>query len=270
MARVTEISWFSPHSLDTDVARLKNGRVFLGTYFFHAFFSMLYEVRCLQTLYQLPFEIIMILGLDLFCRIWVCALARSGAGASLVLRCQRRCVYVLFIQPSQTDTVRPPGPCYGPDRQLKGDFSTHLGLGNLLGSHRDRLGRKKWNGLRAMFWPENVMSSMFVLKPALWAKLNLPQKRLEPSVLSTDCITLLGTTLYTPYHQNWVWCFVFCKEHVCLQRKKWAANFVQPPQISFLRCWWEKAEKRADFMFPIEVPFSVKHFLASSCSSPPM
>ena len=44
MARVTEISWFSPHSLDTDVARLKNGRVFLGTYFCHAFISMLYEV----------------------------------------------------------------------------------------------------------------------------------------------------------------------------------------------------------------------------------
>ena len=61
----------------------------------------------------------------------------------LVLRCQRRCVYVLFIQPSQTDTAPPPGPCYAPDRQLKGDFWTHLGLGSLLGGLGVRLGPEK-------------------------------------------------------------------------------------------------------------------------------
>ena len=97
--------------------------------------------------------------------------------SGLVLRCQRRCVYLLFIQPSRTGTAwRAPGPCSALDRQLRGDFSTHLGLGSLWGSSRVRLGAEKVKEAGAMFWPEDVMSSMFALKPALWAKRNSAQK----------------------------------------------------------------------------------------------
>ena len=88
--------------------------------------------------------------------------------SGLVLRCQRRCVYLLFIQPSRTGTAwRAPGPCSALDRQLRGDFSTHLGLGSLWGSFRVKLGAEKVKEAGAMFWPEDVMSSMFALKPAL-------------------------------------------------------------------------------------------------------
>ena len=67
--------------------------------------------------------------------------------SGLVLRCQRRCVYLLFIQPSRTGTAwRAPGPCSALDRQLRGDFSTHLGLGSLWGSSRVRLGGRKSEG----------------------------------------------------------------------------------------------------------------------------
>ena len=106
--------------------------------------------------------------------------------SGLVLRCQRRCVYLLFIQPSRTGTAwRAPGPCSALDRQLRGDFSTHLGLGSLWGSSRVRLGAEKVKEAGAMFWPEDVMSSMFALKPALSARLILSQKKSEDHFAET-------------------------------------------------------------------------------------
>ena len=64
---------------------------------------------------------------------------------------------------------------------------------------------------------------------------------------------------------------VFCiLQRTCLPpTQKMGSKFCAASTDFFLALLMREAEKRADFMFPIEVPFSVKHFLASSCSSPP-